>query len=205
MKSLPNQSLRWPSSSMAISEPRPMAMRADADPVALFEKLPSFIFSGSMVGEDRGEHEDAGDEVDEEVPFPAEGSVSKPPMCGPDRRRERGRDPEHAPARRPRRFFGMSVTMTVSAVGMNTPPVKPWPARKTIISPRFVEMPHSAEKIRKSTTLHQQIIADGENPAEPGGQRDGDDLADQIARGDPASLHRAWRRCRRRCRAARNW
>ena len=51
------------------------------------------------------------------------------------------------------RFLGIMVTMTVSAVGMNTPPVNPWPTRKMIISNRFVEIPHMAEQHRKSTTL----------------------------------------------------
>ena len=41
----------------------------------------------------------------------------------------------------------------VIAVGMNTPPVKPCPARKTIISGRLVDSPHSIENSKNKTQL----------------------------------------------------
>ena len=51
------------------------------------------------------------------------------------------------------RFFGIMVTTTVNAVGMNTPPVNPCPTRKMIISPNVWETPHMAEQNRNRTTL----------------------------------------------------
>ena len=46
---------------------------------------------------------------------------------------------------------GRQRSTIVIAIGMNTPPVKPWPARHTIIIERLVENPHSTEKTRNST------------------------------------------------------
>ncbi len=47
----------------------------------------------------------------------------------------------------------MVVEITVRLMGMSTPPVKPCPARKAIISPRLWDTPHRPEKSRKRRTL----------------------------------------------------
>ncbi len=42
--------------------------------------------------------------------------------------------------------FGRRVRTMVMAVGMSTPPVKPWPARNRIISGRLVDSAQATEK-----------------------------------------------------------
>ena len=85
MNPLPSQSLRWPSSSMAMSAPRPMAIRAGCP-----SQSPSFssFVGAQLLGrdrrKDRGEHDDARNEVDVEVPGAnPRVSVNRPPMYGP--------------------------------------------------------------------------------------------------------------------------
>ena len=48
---------------------------------------------------------------------------------------------------------GSMVMMMVKASGIMTPPAKPCRARSTIISPRLLAWPHSAENNRNSATL----------------------------------------------------
>ena len=49
--------------------------------------------------------------------------------------------------------FGRQCNTIVIAVGMNTPPVKPCPARKMIISGRLVDNPHSIENSKNNAQL----------------------------------------------------
>ncbi len=52
------------------------------------------------------------------------------------------------------RFFSGSLRVTsVIAIGIITPPVKPWAARKAIMDSRLQAMPHSVLKSRNSATL----------------------------------------------------
>jgi hypothetical protein len=45
------------------------------------------------------------------------------------------------------------VMMMVNAIGIRTPPAKPWMARSTIISPRLLANAQATEKIRNSSVL----------------------------------------------------
>ena len=49
--------------------------------------------------------------------------------------------------------FGSSVMMIVNAIGISTPPVKPWTARSTIICARSCASAQAAENTRNSTAL----------------------------------------------------
>jgi hypothetical protein len=49
--------------------------------------------------------------------------------------------------------LGSSVIMTVKAIGMRTPPAKPWKARSTIICPRLWAKAQPTEKARKRAAL----------------------------------------------------
>ena len=49
--------------------------------------------------------------------------------------------------------FGNDVMMMVKAIGISTPPLKPWMARSTIICPRFCAAAQAAEKARNRTAL----------------------------------------------------
>jgi hypothetical protein len=49
--------------------------------------------------------------------------------------------------------LGRQRNTIVIAVGMNTPPVNPCPARKMIISGRLVDNPHSIENNKNSAQL----------------------------------------------------
>ena len=87
-------------------------------------------------------------------------------------------------------FDGGSLRSTiVIAVGMSTPPVKPWPARNRIICGRLVDSPHSIEKTRNSDAVHDQVAAQSRTcrESQPVSGID-DDLGDQIGGRDPASL-----------------
>ena len=49
--------------------------------------------------------------------------------------------------------LGMRVRRMVIAVGISTPPVKPWPARKAISWPSEVDWAHRSEKTMNSAVL----------------------------------------------------
>ena len=48
---------------------------------------------------------------------------------------------------------GSMVMMMVKAIGISTPPAKPWRARSTIICSRFRAKAQATEKTRNSTVL----------------------------------------------------
>ncbi len=48
---------------------------------------------------------------------------------------------------------GSMVMMMVKAAGISTPPVKPWNARSTIISPRFCANAQATENARNKAVL----------------------------------------------------
>jgi hypothetical protein len=50
-------------------------------------------------------------------------------------------------------LFGRVERTVVSAIGIMTPPVKPWLARKTIMAPRLRANPQRQEKMRNKATL----------------------------------------------------
>ena len=49
--------------------------------------------------------------------------------------------------------FGNSVMISVKAIGISTPPVKPWIARSTIICGRSRASAQAADSARNSTAL----------------------------------------------------
>ena len=49
--------------------------------------------------------------------------------------------------------LGSIVMMIVKAIGISTPPKKPWKARSTIIWPRLVAKAQAIEKTRKRTVF----------------------------------------------------
>ena len=49
--------------------------------------------------------------------------------------------------------FGSSVMMSVKAIGISTPPLKPWMARSTIICGRSCASAQAAENTRNRTAL----------------------------------------------------
>ena len=80
------------------------------------------------------------------------------------------------------------VMMMVKAAGISTPPVKPWKARSTIICSRFCAKAQATEKARNRAALTSRILAHREDARQPAGQRDDDDLGDQVGGGDPAAV-----------------
>ena len=79
-------------------------------------------------------------------------SVSQPPTAGPMAGAKVMVRPKTALATA-RWLPGMRSSMMVKAVGISTPPVKPWPTRNRIISLRFEANPHSTEKPRNSSAF----------------------------------------------------
>jgi hypothetical protein len=79
-------------------------------------------------------------------------SVRKPPTVGPIAGAKVAVTPNSAS---PIGCFdrGRQRSTIVIAIGMNTPPVKPCPARQMIIIPRLVDKPHSTEKNRNRMQL----------------------------------------------------
>jgi hypothetical protein len=78
--------------------------------------------------------------------------------------------------------------MMVWAVGIMAPPVKPWPTRPTIITASVVDRAAQDENSGEQAGRQQQEGAQAEYPLEPAGQRDDDDLGDQVAGGDPGAF-----------------
>ena len=84
--------------------------------------------------------------------------------------------------------FGSKVMMMVNAIGISTPPVKPWIARSTIIWPRFCGEGAGDREDQEQHRVGQQVAAQREHLREPAGERDDDDLGDQVGGGDPAAV-----------------
>ncbi len=76
----------------------------------------------------------------------------------------------------------------VKAIGISTPPVKPWKARSTIICAQVVREGAGDREGQEQDGVGQQIDAHREHPRQPAGQRDDDDLGDQVGGGDPAAV-----------------
>src|SRR5439155_20901778 len=77
MNGLPNQSFRWPSSSIATSEPSPMAHAENSPPIpgTKFTKLHRFFVNAIQ---DRCQHDRTWNEVDIKVPLPSK-AIREPP------------------------------------------------------------------------------------------------------------------------------
>src|SRR5258708_13708871 len=94
-------------------------------------------------------------------------SVSQPPTVGPTTGPTVAVIPKRA---RPNGclLFGSVDNATVRAIGIITPPVKPWPARKQIISLRLRAIPQRQEKSTNSPTLptmyHLNVNTRGSHP-----------------------------------------
>ena len=84
--------------------------------------------------------------------------------------------------------FGSLVKTSVNAIGISTPPKKPWKARIAIIDGRSWVKAQATEKAANRLAKPQHDVAEREHPAQIVGQRDHDDLADQIGGRDPGAV-----------------
>src|SRR5438874_13682628 len=82
MKGLPNQSFRWPSSSIATSEPSPTRHTKNSPPIPAAKLFELHAFFSNAI-QDRDQHKRTGNDVDIKVPFHPKWSVSQPPSAGP--------------------------------------------------------------------------------------------------------------------------
>ena len=69
-------------------------MRRDADPIPLLEQLDLHLARLDR-RKNRGEHDDAGNEVDEKIPLPPDAVRQQAADVRPDGRSQRRGDPEH--------------------------------------------------------------------------------------------------------------
>ncbi len=76
----------------------------------------------------------------------------------------------------------------VKAIGISTPPEKPWMARRMIICCRFSGEGTGDREDQEQHRVDQQIVADREDPGQPAAERNDDDLGDQIGGRDPAAI-----------------
>ena len=84
--------------------------------------------------------------------------------------------------------FGSSVMISVKAIGISTPPVKPCTARSTIICGRFLRERAGRREHQEQDGVGEEIDADREHLGEPTTQGDHHDLGDQVGRRDPAAI-----------------
>ena len=143
-----NHAFSSPSSSMAISEPSPAAMKRMPHQ-SPFRSRPSCIFSRPTPIQTAPITASAGITLMKKIQCQDQVSVSQPPIVGPIAGANVAVKPNMA-SPTGWRAGGSLPRMIVSAVGISTPPVNPWPTRKRIISVRLLAVPHSIEKTRKS-------------------------------------------------------
>src|SRR3954452_9735314 len=87
------------------------------------------------------------------------------------------------------RFSGGSLMFTiVNAIGIMTPPVNPWAARKAIISTRLDANPAQHREGDEQDRVDDEVAPHPEDAAEVAGERAGDDLGHQVGGRDPGPL-----------------
>ena len=84
--------------------------------------------------------------------------------------------------------FGSLVKTIVNAIGISTPPAKPCRPRIAIIDRRSWAKAQATENTANRRRMAEHEAAEREHAAEIVGERDHDDLADQIGGRDPGAV-----------------
>ena len=139
----------------------------------------------------RARHDQPDRHVDQEQPVPRVAARSASRRVSGRWSAPWWRSGRSAPTSASRFSPGNSRKVVANTVGIIAPPMKPCAARNTTISPRLEAPAQAQREQREAERAGDEQHARGQQARQPAGQRDHDDLGDQVAGLHPGRLVRA--------------